>query len=68
MSKPTKQDSITQRLLKSKDAAKYLGICARKLWDLTNEGRVPSVRFDRVVRYDVADLDTFIQEMKGGAQ
>lgn len=52
------------RLMKSSQAAAYLGISSRKLWQLTQQGRVPFVKFDRVLRYDRADLDTFINKMK----
>lgn len=55
----------TQRLLTPKQAAARLAISERKLWSLAHEGRIPAVKFDRVVRYDVADLDGFIQTMKG---
>jgi excisionase family DNA binding protein len=53
------------RLLKSDQAAAYLGISARKLWQLTQQKRIPSVKFDRVLRYDIADLEAFILQMKG---
>lgn len=53
-----------KKLLKSDQAAAYLGISARKLWQLTHEKRIPAVKFDRVLRYDIADLDAFILKMK----
>ncbi len=65
------------RLLRSKDAAHYIGVGPRTLWTLTNLGRVQSVRFNTggrdSVRYDRADLDRFIDEQKtsgrnGGAR
>ncbi len=58
----------SRRLINTHDAAKYLCISERKLWSLTKENRIPSVKFDRVLRYDVADLDAFIASMKGGVQ
>lgn len=57
----------TQQLLTPKQAAARLAISERKLWSLTHEGRIPAVKFDRVVRYDVADLNAFIQNVKGRA-
>ncbi len=57
-------DSPYNRLIKCRQAAQYLGICERKLWELAKDGRIPSVRIDRAVRFDVADLDTFIQSAK----
>ena len=58
-------NSPYNRLIKCRQAAQYLGICERKLWELEKDGRIPSVRIDRAVRFDVADLDAFIQSMKG---
>ncbi len=56
-----------KRLLKSKDAAQYLAISERKMWELGNRGVIPVVRPDhRMVRFDVADLDAFIARKKKG--
>ena len=60
-------NSPYNRLMKCREAAAYLGICERKLWQLEKDGRIPSVRIDRAVRFDVADLDAFIQSAKGRA-
>lgn len=57
--------AIAPRLVKPREAAAYLAISERKLWSLTQDGRIPAVRLDRSVRYDVADLDRFIQAAKG---
>ena len=54
-----------QRLIKVRQAAQYLGISERKLWQLTKDRRMPAIKFDRVVRYDIADLDEFIAKAKG---
>lgn len=59
-------DKMFNRLIKCKEAAAYLGICERKLWELEKAGRIPSVRIDRSVRFDIADLDEFIRRAKGG--
>lgn len=52
------------RLLKSKEAAKYLCISEKTLWNLTNAGEIRAVRMGRLVRYDPTDLDEFIQRSK----
>lgn len=54
-----------QRLIKSKDAAAYLAISQRKLWDLGKGNIIPVVRMGRAVRFDLADLDSFILKAKG---
>ena len=53
------------RLLTAKNAAAYLAISERKLWDMTKTGEIPAVRLGRAVRYDRQDLDAFIQQAKG---
>jgi excisionase family DNA binding protein len=61
-------DTITPRLLTVFQAAKYLAISERKLWSLTKEDRISVVKIGRCVRYDLADLDTFIAAAKGQRQ
>jgi excisionase family DNA binding protein len=53
-----------QLLLKPDEAASALGICARKLWELTNSGLIPCVRIGRSVRYDPRDLSSWIDSAK----
>jgi excisionase family DNA binding protein len=55
----------TPRLMTVKEAAKYLCISERKLWSMTQAGEIPAVRLGRAVRYDLNDLDSFIQRAKG---
>ena len=62
-----KRENAQPRLIRTKTAADYLGISERKLWQLTKDSRLPAVRIDRVVRYDIGDLDAFIAAAKGGA-
>ena len=52
------------KLMTSKQAAGYLCICERKLWDLQKSQRIPVVRIDRSVRFDRDDLDAFIADAK----
>jgi excisionase family DNA binding protein len=59
------KDTITPRLVTVRQAAAYLAISERKLWSLKKENRLPAVKIDRSVRYDVADLDAFIAAAKG---
>ena len=49
-----------RRLLKSKEAAYYLQICERTLTKLS----IPRVRHGRSVRYDIRDLDSYIENNK----
>jgi len=52
------------KLITSKQAAEYLCISERKLWELKKNQRIPAVRIDRSVRYDRDDLDAFIADSK----
>ena len=54
----------TSKLMSSKQAAKYLCISERKLWNLSKSERIPTVRIDRSVRFDRDDLDLFIEQLK----
>ena len=56
--------SPPRKLIKTDQAADYLCICPRKLLDLSKSGRIQTVRIDRSVRYDIADLDAFIEQQK----
>jgi len=56
--------STISKLMTSKQAANYLCICERKLWDLQKSQRIPVVRIDRSVRFDRDDLDSFIEQLK----
>ncbi len=52
-------------LLRPKQAADYLALSARTLWTLGNRGDIPQVRLGpggRIVRYNRAALDVYIQE------
>lgn len=59
-----------RRLYTTKQAAVYLGVSERTLWTMANSGEIPSVRFGsgrrQSVRFDVADLDAWIEKHKGG--
>ena len=56
------------RLLRSKEAAHYMGVGTRTLWTLTNLRQIQAVRFHtggrESVRYDREDLDRWIEEQK----
>ena len=60
----TNSKAIMGKLMTSKQAANYLCICERKLWDLQKLRRIPVVRIDRSVRFDRNDLDLFIADSK----
>jgi excisionase family DNA binding protein len=56
-------------LLTPRDAAKALALSERTLWELTKRGVIARLKIGASVRYDVKDLEAFIesQKQKGGA-
>lgn len=60
----TETKEVKARLMKCRDAAKYLCISERTLWTLQDEGKVRAVKMGRLIRYDQADLDLFIEQCK----
>ncbi len=59
------QDQATKPVLlvDTKEAARMLAVSPRKLWGMTfeDEPALPHVRCGRLVRYSVADLESFIE-------
>jgi excisionase family DNA binding protein len=53
-------------LMTASEAAKALAIGERTLWGLTKTGQIPCVRINGwTLRYDPADLKTWINKQKG---
>lgn len=57
-------DAPSRALLRPKEAACYLTISERKLWELTNRREIPHLRIGRSVRYSMADLDGWIEAQR----
>ncbi len=60
----TETTEVKARLMKCRDAARYLCISERTLWTLQNEGKVRAVKMGRLIRFDPEDLDLFIEQCK----
>jgi excisionase family DNA binding protein len=58
--------------LRSREAAKALGISARHLWQLTKDGHIPCVRVGsgkrRTVLYPVAELHAWLNQQAAQAK
>ena len=50
-------------LVTLKEAAKLLAISERTLWQLQADGRLPSVRIGRCLRFRVSDIEAFAQSL-----
>jgi excisionase family DNA binding protein len=54
-----------KRLITQKEAAEYLGISTKTLWEWTEKGIVPRVEIPGTKsKYDLNDLENLIQENK----
>ncbi len=53
-------------LVDAREAARLLCICPRKLWQLSSDGKIPSVKIGRSVRYSRAALMDYIRRAEGG--
>ena len=51
-------------LLSPRDTAQLLAISERTLWAMTDRGDLPHLKLNRLVRYDRADIERFIQTRK----
>lgn len=54
--------------MSSAGAAKYLGISPSSVRKMYYEGRLKAIRFSKFLRYDVRDLDAWIEREKVTAQ
>jgi hypothetical protein len=57
---------IQPALMNRKCASRYLAISERKLWEMSKSNIIPVVRLGRAVRYDINDLNAFINNAKEG--
>jgi excisionase family DNA binding protein len=60
--------AIESLLIKAPEAAKALALSERTLWSLAKKGELPSIKVNRAVRYDLADLRAWIERKKNPAQ
>jgi excisionase family DNA binding protein len=49
-----------QHLLTAKQAAAFLGISSRKLWELTAKHEIPHLRIGRCLRYSLEGLRQWV--------
>ena len=54
-------------LLTPRQAAAALQLSERTLWELTRCGEIKRLKINSSVRYDVKDLEAFIEKKKGVA-
>lgn len=54
----------TKRLYDLPEASIYLGRTVAGVRALVNAGRIPAVRLDRKIQFDIFDLDRIIEDSK----
>jgi excisionase family DNA binding protein len=54
----------SRRLLKTKQAAEYIAVSSWKLRELVHEEKLPLVSLDEDWRFDIRDLDKFIESRR----
>ena len=60
---------ITPRCLRSGDAADYIGISRRHLFELTKQGRLPYHKLGtRLHVFRISDLDAFLESTRIGGE
>lgn len=60
----TTKQTIEPMLLNTRQTAKLLNISERTVFSLIKEGKLPSVKIGRCLRFSVADLETFIAQAR----
>jgi excisionase family DNA binding protein len=56
--------TIVPRVVGTRDAAKYIGVSAWTIHKLVRTGELPVLRHGRGFRFDVHDLDAYIERTK----
>jgi hypothetical protein len=65
---PMNEQPLVKLLLTPRQAAAALQLSERTLWELARRGEIKRLKINSSVRYDVKDLEAFIQAKKiGGA-
>lgn len=55
---------ITKRILTTAEAARYINIGKRTLQEHVSAREISSIKIGRSIRFDIADLDAFIEGRK----
>jgi excisionase family DNA binding protein len=64
---PTTQDGDVRILLTEGETAKALRLSIRTVYDLRKGGKLPAVHIGRAVRYDLRDVQAFVDRQRAGA-
>lgn len=59
-----KDNGIKRRLLSIKEMAIYTGLSIHTLYHWVNQGKIPFVKVGKNIKFDIYDIDKFIEERK----
>lgn len=65
---PTGNPSRRKRLLTASEAGEYLGLAEWTIRQWASMGRIPKVKLGKALRFDVEDLDRYIEGNKTAAK
>ena len=68
MASGSSNDRRSNRLITSKEAARYLSISDRHLWAIMAAGDLPCIKLGHSVRYAIDDLDGYIESRRTGTK
>ena len=54
----------TKRYVDVRKASEYMSIPVKSLYELANQGRMPSIKLGRRVLFDLQDIDKIMESMK----
>jgi len=64
MNKPQSEAVMTKRLYRVREAAEYLGLNKKKVYELVRSGELPFLKSGIVWLLDRHDLDSFVERNK----
>lgn len=57
------KSSFRPLLVDVREVARMLGVSSRTVWTLTSDGVIPSVRVGRCRRYQLAEVERYVQSL-----
>lgn len=60
--------SNREPLLNLRQAAEWLAVSQRKVWQLSRDGMLPAIRIGRALRFAATDVNNLIEKLKAPAR
>ncbi len=62
-----RNNSISRRLMNAQELAEYIGTTYLNVYQMVSKGGIPFVKIGRSVRFDLHDIDPWIEQQKHGS-